>query len=339
MKDSSGPLGGVTVVEFAGIGPAPFAAMILAGLGAEVIRIDRPASNGSHAITDLFTSDLMNRDRRSIALDLKSPAAVEVTKRLVANADGIIEGFRPGVMERLGLGPDVLSEVNPKLTFVRMTGWGQTGPLAARAGHDLNFIAVTGLLNAIGTKESPVIPLNLVGDFGGGGTMAAIGMLAGILSARSTGKGSIIDAAIVDGVSLMGTMLHGLIASGLWSPQRHDNLLDGGAPFYAIYRCADGKDIALAALEPKFFAELCARLGVAGDQAFGNQYGRDTWPEMRRVLTEIFAQRKREYFERLFEGADACVMAVNNFAEAEMNPHLIERNVFEEVNGVTHPLL
>ena len=337
VKDSSGPLGGVTVVEFAGIGPAPFAAMILAGLGAEVIRIDKPASVGSSTVTDLFTSDLMNRDRRSIALDLKSPAAVGIIKRLVAKADGIIEGFRPGVMERLGLGPDDLSDVNPKLTFVRMTGWGQFGPLAPRAGHDLNFIALTGLLNAIGTKESPVIPLNLVGDFGGGGTMAAIGMLAGILSARITGKGSIIDAAIVDGVSLMGTMFQGLIARGLWSLERYDNLLDGGAPFYAIYRCADGNGIALAALEPKFFAELVSRLGVADHPAFENQYGRDTWSEMRRVLAEIFAREKREYFERLFEGADACVVAVNNFMEAELHPHMRERNMFEEVNGVTHP--
>ena len=337
VNNSEAPLGDVKIVEFAGIGPAPFASMILAGLGANVIRIDKPPSFATPAGTDLFSSDAMNRDRRSIALDLKSPGAIAIVKRLISSSDGVIEGFRPGVMERLGLGPDVLLDLNPRLTFVRMTGWGQSGPLAQTAGHDLNFIAITGLLNAIGTKESAVVPLNLVGDFGGGGTMAAIGMLSGIIRARAGGKGSVVDAAIVDGVSLMGTMFQGLISKGLWTVDRGENLLDGGAPFYSIYRCENGKDLAVASLEPKFFVELCSRLGLSGHPAFADQYRRDTWPEMRKVLTEIFSKKSQEYFVELFAGADACVMPVNSFSDAKRDSHLMERGVFEEVQGISHP--
>ena len=337
MKSSSGPLSGVKVVEFAGIGPAPFAAMILSGLGAEVTRIDKPRSFEASVGADLFTSNAMNRDRRSIALDLKSAAALDIVKMLISKADGVIEGFRPGVMERLGLGPEVIREINPSSTFVRMTGWGQTGSLATVAGHDLNFIGVSGLLNAIGTKESPVVPLNLVGDFGGGGTMAAIGMLAGILRARISGEGSVVDAAIVDGVALMGTMFEGLIAKGLWRMERSANLLDGGAPFYSIYRCGDGKSVAVGALEPKFFAEMASRLGLADHPAFSNQYSRETWPEMRRLLTETFFRESRAHFEALFANADACVSPVNTFSEAKLSSYMTERQVFEEVQGVSHP--
>ncbi len=337
MKSSSGPLSGIKVVEFAGIGPAPFAAMILSGLGAEVTRIDKPRSFEASVGADLFTSNAMNRDRRSIALDLKSAAALDIVKMLISKADGVIEGFRPGVMERLGLGPEVIREINPSSTFVRMTGWGQTGSLATVAGHDLNFIGVSGLLNAIGTKESPVVPLNLVGDFGGGGTMAAIGMLAGILRARISGEGSVVDAAIVDGVALMGTMFEGLIAEGLWSMERSANLLDGGAPFYSIYFCGDGRAVAVAALEPKFFAEMASRLGLADHPAFSDQYSRETWPEMRTLLTETFFQKSRAHFEALFANADACVSPVNTFSEAKLSPYMTERQVFEEVQGVSHP--
>ncbi len=337
IVSSKRPLSGITIVEFAGIGPAPFAAMILAGLGADVIRIDKPRSLDSKDVTDLFTSDAMNRDRRSIALDLKSEAGLKVAKKLIARADGLIEGFRPGVMERLGLGPDEAHQLNGGLTYVRMTGWGQNGPLAETAGHDLNYIGITGLLDAIGTSEAPVIPLNLVGDFGGGGTIAAIGMLAGILSARISGEGSVVDAAIVDGVSLMGTMFEGLLSRGLWSLERSKNLLDGGAPFYSIYNCADEKAVAVAALEPKFFTEMATRLGLNELPAFSNQYGRETWPEMRRVLSATFSKQNRAYFEKLFEGSDACVTPVNNLAEAKLSRHLFERNMFQELQGVSHP--
>ncbi len=332
------PLAGIRIVEFAGIGPAPFAAMILAGLGADVIRIDKPESFELSPDTRFFTSSAMDRDRRSIALDLKLPEAIEVVKKLVAKADGVIEGFRPGVMERLGLGPEKIMQTNPTTTFVRMTGWGQGGPLSHVAGHDLNFIGITGLLNAIGPEEFPAIPLNLVGDFGGGGAMAAVGMLAGIVSAKVSGRGSVVDAAIVDGVALMGTMFEGLISQGLWSLERSRNLLDGGAPFYCVYRCADGKNIALASLEPKFFAEMRTRLGLAAHDAFANQYDRAKWPEMRRVLTELFSKDSRAYFEELFQGADACVSPVLDLNEAKASQHSMERGMFQDVRGVSHPV-
>lgn len=337
MGNSAGPLGGVKIVEFAGIGPAPFAAMVLAGLGADVIRIDKPEGFDPVRETDWFTAGALGHNRRSIALDLKSDSANQLVKELVSRADGLLEGFRPGVMERLGLGPDVLMEVNPRLTFVRMTGWGQSGPLARTAGHDLDFLAITGLLNAIGPNEAPAIPLNLLGDFGGGGTMAAIGMLSGIIKARSTGQGSVVDAAIVDGVSLIGTMIYGLISEGMWSQERSRNLLDGGCPFYSIYRCADGRDIAVAALEPKFFKELCRLLRIDSRAEVSDQYDSTTWPQMRKVFVETFASRERSYFEELFDGADACVMPVRTFSEARSDPHLVGRDVFEEVQGVVYP--
>ncbi len=338
MNTSNGPLAGIRIIEFSGIGPTPFACMVMAGLGAEIIRIDRP--NFAPKLVNLGldnNADLMGRDRRSIVLDLKSPKGVDLAKRLVAAAEGVIEGFRPMVMERLGLGPDVLAKVNPQVTYVRMTGWGQNGSLAKTAGHDLNYIAVTGLLNAIGTKDEPVIPLNVVGDFGGGACFAVVGMLSGILSSRVHGRGRVVDAAIVDGVSLLGSMFRGMLDQGLWSDQRASNLLDGGSPFYALYRCKDGRYVSVAALEPQFFNNLVVRLGLQDNPNFKEQYNKDSWPRMREDLTEIFQNNDSTYFGDLFYATDCCCAVVEDFHSALANRHLAERDGFVELNGVMHP--
>lgn len=338
MNGSSGPLAGIRIIEFSGIGPTPFACMVMAGLGAEVIRIERPkfAQKLGDIAVD-HNSDLMGRDRRSIVLDLKSPQGVDLAKRLVATAEGAIEGFRPMVMERLGLGPDVLLEVNPRLTFVRMTGWGQNGPLAETAGHDLNYMAVTGLLNAIGTKNEPVIPLNVVGDFGGGACFAVIGMLSGILDSRAHGRGRVVDAAIVDGVSLLSSMFRGMLDQGVWIDERASNLLDGGAPFYSLYRCRDGRYVSVAALEPQFFADFVSRLGLHNHPDFKDQYNQESWPKMREVLGDIFQNNDSAYFDDLFYATDCCSAVVEDFHSALSNRHLAERDVFVEVNGIVHP--
>lgn len=337
MSQSTGPLDGIRIIEFAGLGPAPFAAMVLAGLGADVIRIDRPYDELNEDDKQVFRREVMNRDRRSIALDLKNRHGLDIAKRLVASAHGLLEGFRPGVMERLSLGPDDLSTINPSLTFVRMTGWGQSGPLAQSAGHDLNYIAITGMLDSIGPKEAPVIPLNVIGDFGGGATMAVIGMVSGILKAKITGEGSVVDASIVDGTTLLGAMFHGMIAQGEWRASRSSNLLDGGAPFYSVYKCKEGKFITVAALEPKFFNELISRLGLVGNEAFTDQYDRTKWPEMRRIFQELFSSRDRGYFVELLEGTDACFAPVETIVTAQTHPHMAYRGAFETVAGTLHP--
>lgn len=338
MNSREGPLAGFRIIEFSGIGPTPFACMVMAGLGAEVIRIDRPNSDlkvGNIGLS--HSSDVMGRDRRSIVLDLKSPQGVDLAKRLVASADGVIEGFRPMVMERLGLGPNVLLEVNPGVTVVRMTGWGQNGSLAKTAGHDLNYIAVTGLLNAIGTKDGPVIPLNVVGDFAGGACFAVIGMLSGILCSRIQGRGSVVDAAIVDGVSLFSSMFRGMLVEGVWIDERASNLLDGGAPFYSLYQCKDGRYVSVAALEPQFYADFVSRLGLQDNPDFKEQYDQDSWPRMRELLKEIFQSNDSSHFRDLFYGTDSCFAVVEDLQSALSNRHLVERDGFVKLNGVVHP--
>jgi alpha-methylacyl-CoA racemase len=274
-----GPLKGLKIVEFAGIGPAPFCGMLLSDLGADVVRIDRIGGprGGSRPAADRFS--VTQRGRRSVALDLKSPAAIEACLKLLESADVVFEGFRPGVMERLGLGPDVALKRNPKLVYGRMTGWGQTGPLAKAAGHDINYIALTGALHAIGTGEKPVPPLNLVGDFGGGALYLAFGLLAGVIHARETGQGQVIDAAMTDGAASLLSMFYGFKSLGIWSDQRRDNMLDGGAHFYDTYQCADGKWIALGSIEPQFYALLLEKAEIS-DPDFQQQMNRAEWPRL-----------------------------------------------------------
>nr|PZN36337.1 MAG: carnitine dehydratase [Actinomycetota bacterium] len=326
-----GPLEGVTVVELAGIGPAPFCGMVLADLGARVVRVDRPGTGGPGAYTDL-----LNRGKLSIAVDLKHPDGVGVVLDLVERADALLEGFRPGVTERLGLGPDVCLERNPRLVYGRMTGWGQDGPLAERAGHDIDYIALSGVLGSIGTAADPVPPLNLVGDFGGGGMLLAVGVLAGILSARATGKGQVVDAAMVDGSALLMAFQHGLRAAGFWSPKREDNMLDGAAPWYTTYRTADGGHMAVGAIEPQFYAELLRVLGLEGED-LPHQHDRSGWPALRARFAEVFASRTRAEWEEAFSGSDACVAPVLDMAEAPSHPHNAARGTFVEVEGVVQP--
>lgn len=335
MDHSAGPLSGIQIIEFAGIGPAPFAAMILSDLGAEVIRIDRPTMVAGRI--NEFRADVLNRGRKSISLDLKNDSGLNIARKLIADADGLIEGFRPGVMERLGLGPSTILDLNPRLTYVRMTGWGQSGPLSSEVGHDLNYIAITGLLNAIGPKDSPSIPLNVVGDFGAGASIAVIGMISGILSSKLRGTGCVVDSAIVDGAVLMSSMTYALMAMGSWKDERASNLLDGGAPFYNIYRCLDGKFVSVGALEPEFYSDLLSGLELENHPAFVSQYEKSRWPEMSDVLSRTFSQRDARYFNDIFRGTKACVVLIEDFSGARENPHLISRESFRDINGVVHP--
>ncbi len=332
----SGPLEGVRIVELAGLGPAPFAGMMLADAGADIIRIDRsdratyPPKDGPHV-------DLMNRGRRSVAVDLKHPDGVALVLDLVAGADGLMEGFRPGVAERLGLGPDVCLVRNPKLAYGRMTGWGQDGPMAQAAGHDIDYIALSGALGAIGRQgERPVPPLNLVGDFGGGGMLLAFGMVAAILGARATGTGQVVDAAMVDGAASLMTMTYTLRAAGIWQDERGTNLLDTGAHFYEVYECADGGYFGVGAIEPQFYAELMRLLGL-GEEDLSTQMDRTTWPAMKQRFAAIFATRTREEWESVFAGTDACAAPVLSPAEAPDHPHNKVRGTFTEVAGVVQP--
>ena len=332
----SGPLEGVRIVELAGLGPAPFAGMMLADAGADIIRIDRsdratyPPKDGPHV-------DLMNRGRRSVAVDLKHPDGVALVLDLVAGADGLMEGFRPGVAERLGLGPDVCLVRNPKLAYGRMTGWGQDGPMAQAAGHDIDYIALSGALGAIGRQgERPVPPLNLVGDFGGGGMLLAFGMVAAILGARATGTGRVVDAAMVDGAASLMTMTYTLRAAGIWQDERGTNLLDTGAHFYEVYECADGGYFGVGAIEPQFYAELMRLLGL-GEEDLSTQMDRTTWPAMKQRFAAIFATRTREEWESVFAGTDACAAPVLSPAEAPDHPHNKVRGTFTEVAGVVQP--
>jgi len=329
----AGPLEGLKVVEMVGIGPAPFCAMMLADMGAEVIRIDRPAN----AAQGDNRFDVTARSRRSIALDLKKPAATETVLALIEKADAVIEGFRPGVMERLGLGPDVCLARNPKLVYGRMTGWGQDGPLANAAGHDINYIALSGALHAIGRPgEPPVVPLNLIGDFGGGGMLLAFGVLCAMLEAARSGKGQVVDAAMTDGAALLSAMMYGFRADGSMSNQRGENLLDGGAHFYNTYACADGKYIAIGSIEPQFYALLIQLCGL-DDPAFHAQRDAHGWPLLKNRLADVFKTKTRAEWCSLMEGTDVCFAPVLDWDEAPQHPHNRARNTFVQVAGVTQP--
>ncbi len=327
-----GPLEGVRVVEIAGIGPGPFCAMLLADMGAEVVRVDRPAAEDSPGLPQL-----LGRGRRSLVVDLKHERGAEVVLRLAADADALIEGFRPGVAERLGIGPDVCLARNPRLVYGRMTGWGQDGPLRHAAGHDIDYIAVAGALHPIGQQgRAPVPPLNLLGDYGGGGLLLAFGIACGLLEARRSGQGQVIDAAIVDGAALLTTMVHELAPLGLWNERRGTNLLDGGAPFYGVYETADGEHMAVGALEPKFYAELLGRLGLdAGDLPAPADRAR--WPQLRERLAAVFRTRTRAEWCELLEGSDACVAPVLRPSEAPAHRHNLERGTFVPVGGSPQP--
>ena len=334
-----GPLQGKRIIEFAGLGPGPFCGMLLADMGADVIVIDRKQDAPQESVADLPTKyRLVNRGKQSIALDLKQPGAIDVILRLLQSADGLIEGFRPGVMERLGLGPDKCLATNPRLVYGRMTGWGQTGPLAQAAGHDLNYIALSGALHLSGRADSPpTSPATLVGDIGGGATMLAIGVLAAMISAQSTGKGQVVDAAVTDGSALATSLIYALFQSGRWSQSRESNLLDGGSHWYDCYECADGGYVSIGALEPEFYALLLEKLGLHDDPDFAAQYDPRRWPEQKKRFAEIFKTRSRDAWCELLEGSDACFAPVLDFAEAPDHPHNRERGAFTEVAGVQQP--
>jgi alpha-methylacyl-CoA racemase len=349
-----GPLHGIRVVELAGLGPAPFGCMVLADLGADVVRVDRPGEAGGAGATASRAGqdsqgqdsqggppasgrDPLGRGRRSVRLDLKDPAGVDILLRLAGRADVLVEGFRPGVAERLGFGPTVCLARNPRLVYARMTGWGQEGPLAGAAGHDIDYIAVAGTLYPIGRAgDRPVPPLNLLGDFGGGGMLLAVGVLAALAERERSGQGQVVDAAMVDGAALLATFLYGLRAAGAWQDQRGSNLLDGGAPFYDTYTTADGRHVAVGALEPKFYAELLDRLGLAGAGLPG-QYDRSGWPALRAAFTAAFASRTQAEWVQVFAGSDACVAPVLSPAQAPDHPHNAARGTFVEVAGVAQP--
>ena len=325
-----GPLKGIKVVEFAGIGPGPFAAMLLSDLGADVIRIDRKGGRAP------MKTEIYLRGRKTVALDMKNPQAVEAALQLIEKADALIEGFRPGVMERLGVGPDVCLTRNPKLVYGRMTGWGQTGPLANAAGHDINYIALTGALHAIGGKDKPVPPLNLVGDFGGGALYLALGVACGIIEARASGKGQVVDAAMTDGAASLMTMFYGMIASGIWQDSRASNLLDGGAHFYDTYETKDGKHVAIGSIEPQFYKELLEKTGIA-DPAFAAQMDRGAWPALKEKLAAAIATKTRDEWDAIMLGSDVCYAPVLNLEEAPKNAHNAARQTFIEIGGVVQP--
>jgi alpha-methylacyl-CoA racemase len=328
------PLSGIRVLEFAGLGPAPYAGMLLADLGADVLRIERP---GEAELFPVQNAPVL-RGRRTLNRDLKDKTAVDLCLAIIEKADVLIEGFRPGVMERLGLGPDVALARNPRLIYGRMTGWGQDGPLARTAGHDLTFLALTGALEAIGPADGPPVPpLNLVGDMGGGGAFLVIGVLAALLERQNSGLGQVVDAAILDGVASQLAIVLGLWNGGLWERPRGHNLLDGAAPFYRTYRCSDGKFIAVAALEPKFYAELIDRLGLDPAQYLPRQYDRSQWPRLHREFAAIFAAKPRDEWASLLEGSDACAVPVLDFAEAARHPHNRARSTFIEDGGGLQP--
>ena len=332
-----GPLAGFRIIEMAGIGPAPFAATLISDMGAEVIRIDRreAADLGLPGREPKF--DVLHRGRRSLAVDLKTEAGCAVVKRLAAKADGLIEGFRPGVMERLGLSPQELIEANPRLVVGRMTGFGQDGPMAQNAGHDINYIALAGVLHAIGRKgEGPVPPLNLVGDFGGGGMFLAFGVVCALLEAQKSGKGQVVDAAMVDGAAYLAAGIYGLYSQGTWADERGVNVIDSGAPWYDVYKTKDGKWLSVGAIEKRFYAELVEKLGL-GDAQLPKQHDRKGWPELRRRFTEAIAGKTRSEWETVFAESDACVAPVLSFGEVEAHPHNKARTTFHRRDGVLQP--
>lgn len=326
-----GPLSGFRIVEMAGIGPGPFCGMMLSDMGAEILRVDRadkvrPDAPPNH--------ELLARGRRSIGVNLKDPKGVELVLQLLEKADGLIEGYRPGVMERLGLGPEVCLERSPKLVFGRMTGWGQDGPMAQAAGHDINYIALAGALEPIGRRgEAPVPPLNLVGDFGGGGMLLAYGMVCGMLEASRSGKGQVVDAAMVDGAASLMTIIHGMHQVGFWTEERGSNLLDTGAFYYDVYECADGKYISIGALEPQFYAEMLEKLGLTHDD-FPPQHDRSQWPAGKEKIAAIWKTKTRDEWSAIFEGSDACFAPVLKMSEAPDHPHMKARGTFVERDGI-----
>ena len=327
-----GPLKGLKIIEMAGIGPGPFCGMVLADLGAEVIRVDRASAIGTGS-----KQEASNRGKKSIAVDLKSEEGAEVVLKLVETADAIFEGFRPGVMERLGLGPDVCFERNERIVFGRMTGWGQEGPLANAAGHDINYISLTGALAAIGRPGSPPVPpLNLIGDFGGGGMLLALGLVAALLESKESKKGQVVDAAMTDGSALLMTMIYSMQSSGMWKTSMGSNLLDGGSHFYDTYECKDGKFISLGSIEPQFYALLC-QIAELDESIFGEQMSRDLWPEQKEAIKKIFLDKTRDEWCELMEGTDVCFAPVLDMSEAPKHPHNIERKTFLDLEGVTQP--
>lgn len=332
-RSGHGPLTGVRVVELAGIGPGPFAAMLLADLGADVVRVDRPGGAGLGIDP---ASDLTNRNKRSVLLDLKSDEGPARVLDLVERADILVEGYRPGVAERLGVGPEACLARNPKLVYGRMTGWGQDGPLAERAGHDIAYLALTGTLSMIGKPdEPPVIPANLVGDYAGGSLYLVVGVLAALQHARAHGEGQVVDAAIVDGAAHLATMIHGMLAAGSWQDRRGTNLLDGGCPFYGTYATSDGGHMAVGPLEGQFYAEFIGLLGIA--DAFPDRWDLARWDELRAAVTERFLTRTRAEWTEVFDGTDACVAPVLSLTEAPHHPHLAARSTFVEHSGLTQP--
>ena len=330
-----GPLSEIRVVELAAIGPAPYGVMLLGDLGADVVRVDRIASvRGEPGMEATMIG--LSRNRRSVGVDLKHPDGRAVVLELVRDADVLVEGFRPGVAERLGVGPEQCHELNPRLVYARMTGWGQEGPLAPRAGHDIDYAALAGALHTVGRPhEPPPPPVNYLADFGGGGTFLAIGVLAAIVERDRSGTGQVVDTSMVDGAASLTAFLHGLMAMGAWTTERGTNLLDGAAPFYDTYRCADGRYLAIGALEPQFFAELCERLGLEVSE--WPQHDRGAWPEQKRRLAELIATKPRDEWAALFADSDACVAPVLDLEEAPRHPHNEARGTFVEVDGVIQP--
>lgn len=327
----AGPLAGLRIIEFAGIGPGPFCGMMLADHGAEVIRIDRPGARG-------FPNDVLNRNRRSIALDLKKPEGVAIARDLCRAADGLIEGNRPGVMERLGLGPEVLLSDNPRLVYGRMTGWGQTGPYAQAAGHDINYIALSGVLHTVGLAgEKPVPPVNYVGDFGGGGMMLAFGMVAALLNVQRGGQGQVIDCAMTDGSALLSGMTWTFLNSGMWADAPGVNQLDGGAHYYDTYVCADGKFISIGSIEPQFYALLRQLTGLAADPDFDAQHDKARWLALKDKMAALFRTRTRDAWCAVMEHTDVCFAPVLSLTEAPQHPHNAARETFLSVGGQTHP--
>ncbi len=344
MKHKGGPLSQITVIEFAGLGPAPFAGMMLADMGARVIRIDRPikktiTSDSEKSMLDLTAknSDVLSRGRESIILDLKKTESVEIALRLIEKADALIEGHRPGVMESLGLGPDICLQRNPALVYGRVTGWGQTGPLAHSAGHDINYIALSGALHSCsGADHSPYPTPGLIGDFGGGGMLLAIGILAGIIEARNSGQGQVVDASICDGSALLTALIQGWHSTGLWNEKAGTNNGDGGAHFYNTYKCSDGKFISIGSMEPQFYQLLRDKCNL-NETIFDAQWNQDHWPQLKEKLSHVFSQKTREEWCDLLEGSDVCFAPVLSLSEAPLHPHNVARKTFVKINGVTQP--
>jgi alpha-methylacyl-CoA racemase len=335
-QPNRGPLAGVRIVELGGIGPGPYAAMLLSDLGAEIVRIDRIAASDSGVPMDA-KFNLLHRGRRSVAMDLKKPEAVAAVLRLVKHADALIEGFRPGVTEKLGLGPDECLAANPRLVYGRMTGWGQDGPLAQAPGHDMNYIALTGALHCIGERGGkPVPPLNLVGDFGGGSLFLALGIVSAILEARTSGSGQVVDAAMVDGAASLMTLVYGMHAAGYWTDERGTNRLDTGAPWYSVYETSDGKFVALASNEPRFYKVTLELMGLAG-RDLPDQHDRESWPKMKMLFAEVFRTKTRDEWCSLMAGHEVCFAPVLSLAEAPQHPHMKARATFVERDGVPQP--